>query len=388
MNLATEFIEHFRAAIPEGIVPLHEPEFYGNERTYVLDTLDSTFVSSVGRYVDQFESGMADFVDADYAVAVGNGTLGLHLLLTAMGVRHGDAVITQSLTFVATCNAILQSGASPILLDSAEDSLGLCPEQLKSYLTSETERDHKGVLRSRKTGLRVAAIMPMHVFGMPANLNAIQSVADEFLLPVVEDAAEALGTEFQGKRIGQHTKASVFSFNGNKIVTTGGGGMITTNDETLARRLKSLSTTAKQAHPYEFLHEETAFNYRLPNLNAALGCAQLEVLPERLSLKRDLTRHYQSFFSERDGELLLEPDYGRSNYWLNNIRLSSLKERDRFLEDTNQAGIQTRPLWRPMHMTPFLQPCERMTCPVAERSYEQIVSLPSSANLRQRLCIG
>lgn len=381
ISIGETFVEYIRDQIPEGFVALHEPEFDGNEHKYVSDTLESTFVSSVGEYVDRFEQSVAEFTGAKHAVAVSNGTSGLHLLLHAMGIGPGDLVITQSLTFVATCNAILLTGAEPVLLDSDPKTLGMSDSSLQKYLQDKTYLDYNGIRRSKKSEKRISAIMPMHVFGHPVALSELLATAAEYNLPVVEDAAEALGSVYQDSSIGTHTLASLFSFNGNKIVTTGGGGVITTNDGELAKKLKHMSTTAKQIHPYEFSHEEMAFNYRLPNLNAALGCAQMEALNDRLVLKRQLARRYLALATELSTEFVQEPEHCQSNYWLNNFRFESLEQRNQFLESTNAAGIQTRPLWRPMHMTPFLDGCERSNCTVAESLYETLVSIPSSARL-------
>lgn len=364
-------------------VALHEPEFAGAEWSYVRDCLDTGWVSSVGKYVDEFESRLATFTGSRHAVAVVNGTAALHAALLAAGVGPGDEVLLPTLTFVATANAVSYCGAIPHFVESAEDRLGLDPAALADYLETIAEPVAAG-FRNRNTGRRLAAVVPMHVFGHPVDMPALLVVAGKFALPVVEDAAESLGSWIGDRHTGTFGRMGVLSFNGNKIVTTGGGGAILTDDAELARRLKHLTTTAKVPHPWEFVHDELGFNYRLPNINAALGCAQLERLPDMLARKRHLAESYANAFAgHRDLGIVREPPGCRSNYWLNAVRLSqpSSSSRDAYLAAANNAGFQCRPVWRLMHRLPMYAACPRAPLPVAERLELGVINLPSSAKL-------
>lgn len=371
---------------PDEVIFLHEPEFFGNEWQYVKECIDTGWVSSVGKYVDEFERRLAEFTGARHAVAVVNGTAAQHIALQLAGVRPGEEVIVPSLSFVATANAVMHCGAVPHFVDSNKSTLGMDPEALSAYLKTVTDRT-AGKLRNASTGRRIAAIVPMHTFGHPVDLAALLEVASRFELPVVEDAAESLGSTFNGRHTGTFGCLGVLSFNGNKIITTGGGGAILTNDPDLARHAKHLTTTAKLPHRWEFFHDEVAYNYRLPNLNAALGCAQLERLPDMLQRKRRIAEIYRAVFENQQGLTFVEePKNCHSNYWLNAIRLENpdMKSRDALLAAANNAGYQCRPAWTLLHKLPMYQHCPRSPVPVAEALEASLISIPSSARLAER----
>lgn len=360
-----------------GFVPLHAPVFQGRERELVLDTIDSTFVSSVGAYVDRFEQDMATFTTSPRAVAVVNGTAALHIALKLAGVVHSDLVVTQSLTFVATCNAIAYCGAEPLFIDVDRHTLGLSPTALEAWLSENALIDDHGDCRTRDGHRRVRACLPMHTFGHPVDLDALIAVCNRWNLVLVEDAAESLGSYYKGRHTGTIGRIGVLSFNGNKIMTTGGGGMLLT-DEALGNRAKHLTTTAKIPHPYEFFHDEIGYNYRLPNLNAALGCAQLEQLPSFLESKRTLAARYIEFFRDSDLRPVVEPDGCHSNYWLNAVVCEDIKQRDALLKATNDAGVMTRPIWALMtRLSPYAQAL-RGPLDNAEWLEARVVNLPSS----------
>jgi aminotransferase in exopolysaccharide biosynthesis len=360
----------------EGI-PLHAPQFLGNEISYVTNAIKSTFVSSVGSYVDDFESQMKQYTQANGAIAVVNGTSALHLCLYMAGVEADDLVITQALTFVATCNAINQIGASPILLDVSIDSLSLCPIALEDFLESSAILDERGCIH-RLTQRRIRAILPMHTFGHPAKLDEINQVCKKWNIKLVEDAAESLGSKYKGKHTGTIGDFAALSFNGNKIITTGGGGMVLCQDEKDAVRIKHLSTTAKVAHPYEFYHDESGFNYRMPNLNAALGCGQLESLPKYLENKKKLASIYNSFFKDSDCKFVIEPEYAESNYWLNAIVCPDKIYRDNFLKQTNLQGITTRPVWTLMSNLPMFKESIQDSLVISKKLEQTLINIPSS----------
>jgi len=365
------------------LIPLHEPEFTGTESALVQDCLDSTFVSSVGKYVDQFEAMLADYTGARHAVAVVNGTAALHIALKLAGVQPEDEVLMPALSFVATANAVAHCGAVPHFVDSSLDTMGMDPIALSEYLITSTEPTSHG-LRNRHTGRRITAIVPMHAYGHPVDMLSLMEVASRYELPVVEDAAESLGSTYQGQHTGTFGKLGTLSFNGNKIITTGGGGAILTNDAELACHAKHLTTTAKRPHRWEFFHDEVAWNYRLPNLNAALGCAQMERLPYFLARKRELANRYQTAFSSLTGiRFMVEPEQSRSNYWLNTVRLegSNMNIRDKVLAAANDAGYQCRPTWTLQHKLPMFADCPRSPLPMAERLEASLINLPSSAKL-------
>lgn len=368
---------------PKNMIALHEPEFTGNERALVQDCLDSTFVSSIGKYVDQFETMLADYTGAKYAIAVVNGTAALHIALKLANVQPQDEVLLPTLSFVATANAVVHCGAVPHFVDSSLDTMGMDPIALAEYLSTATESTPHG-LRNRHTGRRIAAIVPMHTYGHPVDMGPLMEIANRHKLTVVEDAAESLGSTYHGQHTGTFGKLGTLSFNGNKIITTGGGGAILTNDAELARHAKHLTTTAKRPHQWEFFHDEVAWNYRLPNLNAALGCAQMECLPSFLARKRELANRYQTAFSHPNGiRFMTDPPQSRSNYWLNTVRLETpnMSLRDQMLIAVNTAGYQCRPTWTLLHKLPMFTDCPRALLPVAERLEVSLINLPSSTKL-------
>ncbi len=382
-SLPERIVAAIRSVAGAGPTALHEPSFAGNEWLYLKECLDSTFVSSVGKFVDRFESDLAQFTGARHAVAVVNGTAALHIALKLAGVQAGDEVLIPALTFVATANSVAYCGAIPHLIDSDERTLGVDPEKLRDYLDATTEQ-HGGHCINRITRRVVRAIVPMHTFGHPVAMEALQAVARDFNLPIVEDAAESLGSTYRGRHTGTFGRVGVLSFNGNKTITTGGGGALLTDDASLARHAKHLTTTAKIAHPWEYRHDEIGYNYRMPNLNAALGCAQLEQLPALLSAKRELFRAYQTAFTAVAGvRLMAEPEGCVSNYWLQTLVLdpAMANQRDAVLQATNSQGIMTRPVWLLMQeLAPFRQ-CPRMDLASAQLLARRIINIPSSAGL-------
>lgn len=358
-------------------VPLHEPRFLGNEKKYVIDTIDSTFVSSVGAYVDKFEVMMSDIAGVKRSVAVVNGTSALQVSLSLAGVNNGDEVITQALTFIATINAIIYNGASPIFLDVDLDTMGLSPNAVEAFLEDFGEL-REGICYNKKTNKKIAACMPMHTFGFPVHLYKLLDVCNKWNIPIVEDAAEAIGSEYHSKPIGSFGKLGAFSFNGNKIVTSGGGGAIVTNDIELGIKAKHLTTTAKVSHPYEYVHDEIGYNFRMPNLNAALACAQLEQLHSFIENKRNLSREYDLFFKSKGFNFRTELPNTKANYWLMCVELESLKERNLFLSETNNAKVMTRPIWQLMYRLPMYANCQRDEQANAQFLEERIVNIPSS----------
>jgi perosamine synthetase len=369
-----------------GPVPLHEPLFEGNEWHYVKECLDSTFVSSVGAFVDRFERMVAETTGAAHAIAVVNGTAALHICLRLAGVGVDDEVISPSLTFIATANAISYCGAFPHFAECSEATLGLDPEKLDAHLRRIVVR-RQGVTVNRVTGRRIAAIVPMHTLGLPSDLKGLRTVAAAHSIPLVEDIAEALGSTYCGQPIAAGTRLGALSFNGNKIVTTGGGGAILTNDAALAIRAKHITTTAKQPHRWAFVHDELGYNYRLPNLNAALGCAQLEQLDIFVTAKRRLAERYrQAFISVPGLRFVSEPAQSQSNYWLNAILLDddTGATLEQLLAATHEAGLQTRPAWTLMHRLPMYRDCPRSELSVSESIERRLLKLPSSAQLGAR----
>jgi perosamine synthetase len=382
-SLPSDVLTALRSVVGSGPVALHEPEFLGNEWVYVKAAIDSTFVSSVGRFVDQFETELATFLGCKHAVAVTNGTAALHIALILAGVVRDDEVLTPALSFVATANAISYCGAWPHFVDSEEQSFGVDPIALREYLR-ETTFLTAGSCTNRLTGRRIRALVPMHTFGHPADICGLAAVAEEFGIIMVEDAAESLGSLVGANHTGTFGQLGTISFNGNKTITTGGGGAIVTNDSALARRAKHLCATAKVPHRWSFVHDEIGYNYRMPNINAALGCAQLEQLPGKVAAKRALHDHYaKAFAAVRDLRLMREPAGCRSNYWLQTLVLDPSVEmqRDLILEATNNAGIMTRPVWTLMHQLPSFRECPRMPLPIAESLSRRLINIPSSANL-------
>lgn len=358
-------------------IPLHAPVLSGRERQYVVDTIDSTFVSSVGAYVDRFERDMATYTASPRAVATMNGTAALHIALKLAGVEQGDLVITQPLTFVATCNAIVYCGAAPVFVDVDRETLGLSPSAMDNWLHSYAYVDDDGVCRTRADGQAIRACLPMHTFGHPADLDGLVEACNRWHIALVEDAAESLGSLYRGRHTGTIGRLGTLSFNGNKIITTGGGGMILT-DESLGARAKHLTTTAKRSHPYEYVHDEVGYNYRLPNINAALGCAQLEQLEAFVASKRELASRYAAHFSGSDMQIVTEPEGCRSNYWLNAVICDNRQQRDALLKSTNDAGVMTRPIWALMNRLPAHAKALCGPLDNAQWLEARVVNLPSS----------
>jgi perosamine synthetase len=382
-NLPEKVVHAIRAAVGDRPAMLHEPSFQGNEWLYLKECLDSTFVSSVGKFVDRFELDLASFTGAKFAVAVVNGTAALHIALKLAGVTTGDEVLIPALTFVATANAVTYCNATPHLVDSEERTLGIDASKLRAYLAYHSEQ-RNGQCINRATGRVIRALVPMHTFGHPVELDGLLAVAHDFNLVIVEDAAESLGSTYHGQHTGTFGLLGTLSFNGNKTITTGGGGAILTNDATLARLAKHLTTTAKLPHAWEYRHDEIAYNYRLPNLNAALGCAQLEQLPTMLAAKRALFSRYQAAFSlVQDVALVTEPEQCQSNYWLQTLLLDGDREdqRDLVLRATNDAGYITRPAWILMHELPQFKDCPRMDLTMAKSLSQRLINIPSSSSL-------
>lgn len=361
----------------DDFIPLHSPVFGGNERVYVTETIDSTFVSSVGAFVDNFERDMAIYTSSPRAVATVNGTAALHMALRLAGVQPGELVITQPLTFVATCNAIAYCSAEPVFIDVDRRTLGLSPVALESWLSEYARMGDDGFCRTRVDGKIIRACVPMHTFGHPVDIDGLLSICASWNLCLVEDAAESLGSFYKGRHTGTFGQLGALSFNGNKIITTGGGGMILASEQ-LGSRAKHLTTTAKSPHPYEYVHDEVGYNYRLPNLNAALGCAQLEQLEGFIANKRELAARYAAHLSDSALRFVTEPKDCRSNYWLNAVVCESREHRDALLKSTNEKGVMTRPIWALMNHLPMYANCRRGELTNAEWLEAHIVNLPSS----------
>ena len=381
--IASQVIDAIRLVVGPGPKLLHEPTFAGNEWDYLKECLDSTFVSSVGKFVDRFETDLALYTGAYYAVATVNGTAALHVALKLAGVIQGDEVLIPALTFVATANAVTYCNAFPHFVDSEESTFGIDVPKLRSYLLENT-RILEGLCVNNLSGRIIRAIVPMHTFGHPADMDNLIDLASEFHLVLVEDAAESLGSAYKGKQTGTFGRLGVLSFNGNKTITTGGGGAILTNDPELARRARHLTTTSKLLHAWEYRHDEIGYNYRMPNINAALGCAQLEQLPQLLKAKRDLFSRYQSAFNKVDGvRLMSEPIGCSSNYWLQTIILSAdnSRYRDSILEVTNKAGLMTRPAWVLMNELTQFSAMPSMDLSGALSLSKRVINIPSSAYL-------
>ena len=382
-SCARQILEVLQSVLGPGPVALHEPHFGGNEWLYLKECLDSGYVSSVGSFVDRFEAQLAAYTGVKHAIAVVNGTAALHIALRLAGVQAGDEVLLPAMTFVATSNAVSYCGATPHFVDSEERTLGIDARALRAYLGSAAEM-RLGRCVNRRSGRTIRAVVPMHVFGHPVDLEALLAVAHDFGLVMVEDAAEALGSYYRGAHTGSFGLLGTLSFNGNKTVTTGGGGAILTNEAQLARAAKHLTTTAKVPHRWEYRHDEIGFNYRLPNLNAALGCAQLEQLPALLAAKRRLHERYAAAFAAVPGARLLgEPSGCRSNYWLQTLLLDRALagERDAVLALSNDAGFTMRPVWVLNHRLPAFIDCPRMPLPMAESLEQRLLNVPSSAQL-------
>lgn len=358
-------------------IPLHAPIFSGNEREYVLETIDSTFVSSVGKFVDRFEEIAKDYTGAKYAIATANGTAALHMALILAGVKRDELVITQSLSFIATCNAISYIGAEPVFVDIDKATLGMSAEKLELFLAENTIQKNGNCLH-KTTGRRIAACVPMHTFGFPVAIDKIVEICTSHNISLVEDAAESIGSTYKGKHTGTFGLLGTYSFNGNKTITCGGGGLIVTNDDVLGKQAKHLTTQAKVPHRWEFVHDHIGYNYRLPNLNAALACAQMEQLEGFIANKRETAAAYQKFFADKEITFVTEPEHSRSNYWLNAVLLKDREERDAFLAYTNDNGVMTRPVWELMNRLSMFKHCISGDISNAEWIADRLVNIPSS----------
>lgn len=408
MDIFEETVKFIRKLYsePKGFIPLHAPVFQGNEKKYLNECIDTTFVSSVGKFVDKFEEEIAKYTGANKAVSCVNGTNALHLALQLVGVERNTEVITQPLTFIATANAISYCGAKPVFLDVDMDTMGLSPQAIKSWLVQYVElREVTAKVRvndtdsqpqpqpyNRSTGRRISCCVPMHTFGHPCRIDEIIEICNDYNIPVVEDAAESLGSSYKGQHTGTFGKIGVLSFNGNKVITTGGGGMLLFNDEELAKRAKHLTTQAKVPHPWEFNHDAIGYNYRMPNINAALGLAQLELLPKLLQSKRKIAESYKKFFTEHNTkfvticenslcssvDFISEPPYSKSNCWLNCILLGNKEDRDAFLKFSNENGVMTRPAWSLTNELPMFANCQTDNLKNAKNIASRLVNFPSS----------
>lgn len=370
-------VDFARSIYGEGFIPLHRPIFEGSEKQYLIECIDSNFVSSVGVRVTEFEQRMAAFTGAKFAVATVNGTAALHVSLMLAGVQRDDEVLSQALTFIATCNALTYAGAHAVFVDVDRETLGMSPDALRSFLEAHVTRKD-GQAFNKQTGRRIAACVPMHTFGLPCRIEEIVALCDDYGIPVVEDAAESLGSYVGSRHTGTFGKLATLSFNGNKVITTGGGGMIITDDAELATKAKHLTTTAKIPHPYEFVHDLTGYNYRMPNLNAALGCAQMEELPKFLAIKAEVSRRYGEFFDEQGMAFIRAPASTTANYWLNAVVLDSLDERNAFLEYSNARDVMVRPIWRLMTRLEMYKDCQHDGLENSRWLEDRVVNLPSS----------
>ena len=361
-------------------IPLHEPRFAGNEKKYLIECIDSTFVSSIGKFVDEFEEKIKKYTGAKYAIATSNGTSAIHISLILADVDKDSEVITQSLTFVATCNAISYCNAKPIFIDVDRDTMGLSPSALKSFLENNTLIKDKQCI-NKKTNKVIKACIPMHSYGHPSRIDEIKKICDENYIFLIEDAAESVGSLFKDKHTGTFGQLGAISFNGNKIITAGGGGCIVTNEKVLAKKAKHLTTTAKVSHKWDFNHDMVGYNYRMPNLNAALIVAQLEKLNDFITNKRNLANKYETFFKSIDYNFFKEPEDSRSNYWLNSIILKDKIQRDKFLEETNSNGVMTRPVWTLMNKLPMFKGAQCDDLKNSKWLEERVVNIPSSVTL-------
>jgi len=383
-KIVNEIKQKIEIVIKEAnFTPLHVPIFSGNETKYVVNCINSNFVSSVGEYSNKFEKALSNFTGAKYAVLTVNGTAALHISLILVGVKERDEVLMPTMTFIATANAVSYIGAIPNFVDVDEKTLGIDANKLDDYL-SDICIIKDGECYNKLTNRRIKAIVPMHTFGHPVDMDALNEVAKKYGIDVVEDAAESLGSFYKDKHTGNHSKVAAISFNGNKIITTGGGGCILTNDEWLAKKVKHITTTAKVPHAWEYEHNMIGYNYRMPALNAALGLAQLEKLPLFIEQKRNLVKKYQEVFKDiEEIEFFVEPEYAKSNYWLNAIILKENNKtlRDEILKETNESGIMTRPVWKLMHHLEMFKNCPKMDLSVSESLENRIINIPSSAYL-------
>ena len=372
-----EFLAFAKNIFGGSFISLHRPVFEGNERQYLVDCIDSNFVSSVGAKVTEFEEKLAAFTGSKYAVATVNGTAALHVAIELAGVEPGDEVISQSLTFIATCNAISYAGAKPLFVDVDLDTMGLSPSALKRFLEQNAEKKVRGTY-NKISGKKISACVPMHTFGFPCRIAEIAEICADWDIALIEDIAESLGSFVGNRHTGTFGSMAALSFNGNKLITTGGGGMIITNDSELAEQAKYITTTAKVPHPYEFVHDEIGYNYRMPNLNAALGCAQMERLNEILAIKIKLANQWGEFFDQNDVRFVRAIDENKANHWLNTLVLDSREERDNFLKYTNKNGVMTRPIWTLMSKLPMFKDCQTDGLENSLWLEDRVVNIPSS----------
>jgi len=376
-HLGVEVVSFAKSIYGDDFIPLHRPVFEGNEREYLVACIDSNFVSSVGAKVTEFEDKLAKFTGSKYAIATVNGTAALHAAIELSGVKPGDEVISQALTFIATCNAITYAGAKPLFIDVDLDTMGLSPSALKIFLESNAEKRVDGTF-NKFSGNRISACVPMHTFGFPCRIAEIAEICANWDIALIEDAAESLGSYVGSRHTGTFASMATLSFNGNKVITTGGGGMILTDDSELAQRAKHITTTAKVPHPYEFVHDEVGYNYRMPNLNAALGCAQIERLGDFLTVKAQLADQWDTFFNMRGADFVKSIDGNKANHWLNAIILDSKEDRDEFLKLTNENNVMTRPIWTLMSKLPMFKNCQTDGLENSLWLEERVVNIPSS----------
>ena len=371
------FISLTKEIFGDDFIPLHRPIFEGNERRYLVDCIDSNFVSSVGTKVTEFEQKVAEFTGTKHAIATVNGTAALHIAIELAGVKPGDEVISQALTFIATCNAISYAGAKPVFVDVDVDTMGLSPQALKRFLEETAEKRADGTF-NKNSGKRISACVPMHTFGLPCRIAEITQICADWDIALIEDAAESLGSYAGSRHTGTFASMATLSFNGNKVITTGGGGMIITDDSELAKRAKHITTTAKVPHMYEFVHDEIGYNYRMPNLNAALGCAQMERLDEFLTIKAQLATQWDAFFDQNDVRFVRAVDGNKANHWLNALVLDSKEDRDKFLKVTNDNGVMTRPMWTLMSKLSMFKDCQSDGLENSLWLEDRVVNIPSS----------
>lgn len=376
-EIADSFVRKARMLFDEDFIPLHRPIFEGNERQYLVDCIDSNFVSSVGEKVIQFENQVAQFTGSKFAIATVNGTAALHVAIKLSGVEPGDEVISQAVTFIATCNAISYAGAKPLFIDVDLDTMGLSPFALQTFLENNAEK-RSGEAFNKSSGKRISACVPMHTFGFPCRINEIAEICSDWGIALIEDAAESLGSYVGSRHTGTFGSMATLSFNGNKVITTGGGGMIITDDIKLAKQAKHITTTSKVPHEYEFFHDEIGFNYRLPNLNAALGCAQMECLDAFITSKAELADHWDAFFRDKSPNFIKPIGGNKTNNWLNTIILASKEERDHFLKHTNKNNVMTRPIWTLMSKLPMFKNCQTDGLQNSLWLEDRVVNIPSS----------
>lgn len=378
-NNTIEFIKHIYGN--QGFIPLSVPVFVGNEKKYLNECIDTTFVSSVGKFVDRFEEDMARYTGAKKAVVCVSGTNALHMSLMLVGVERNDEVLTQALTFIATCNALSYIGAQPVFIDVDRSTMGLSPDALKEWLVKNAEIKDSECF-NKNTGRRIKACVPMHTFGHPVRIDEIAAICDEYHIELIEDAAESIGSIYKGKHTGTFGKVGAISFNGNKTITTGGGGMMLFNDEELAKYAKHITTQAKVPHRWEFRHDHIGYNYRMPNINAALGCAQLENLDRYIESKRKVAAEYIDFFKKIDDvDFFIEPENCFSNYWLNAVILKDKESQQEFLQQTNDNGVMTRPIWELMNRLPMFENCENDGLKNTIWFADRVVNIPSSVRV-------